>query len=173
MAALDPLCCHFALAKNLAERKMTCGVEARDKLLMDTMEAKQEEIFEEKEGLAETDKGKKALRSVLKLVRTEVENLQENCDLHGFWRLEIVSKSSGVIGGFFRIEDSMFGFLVDKKKKKLTVEKLGKYEPEGNVCRDYPIFCTLFGAQRQGAKFFCFTFPLRCAACRGGGKEAR
>ena len=25
----------------------------------------------------------------------------------------------------------------------------------------------------QGAKFFCFTFPLRCAACRGGDKEER
>ena len=169
MAALDPLCCHFALAKNLAERKMTCGVEARDKLLMDTMEAKQEEIFEEKEGLAETDKGKKTLKSVLKLVRTEVENLQENCSLHGFWRLEIVNKSSGVIGGFFGVEDTIFSFLVDKKKKNqmaLTVEKQGKYEL-GKYER------SLLDAQSQGAKFFYFTFPLRCAACRGGGKEAR
>ena len=88
MSAVDPLCCHFALAKNLAERKMTCGVEARDKLLMDTIEAKQEEIFEEKEGLAETDKGKKTLKTVLKLVRIEVEVLQKSCGLHGFWRLE-------------------------------------------------------------------------------------
>ena len=173
MASLDPLCCHFALAKNLAERKMTCGVEARDKLLMDTIEAKQEETFEKKEGLAETDKGKKTLKSVLRLVRTEVES----CGLHGFWRLEIASKSSGVIGGFFRIEDAMFTFIVDKKKKKknqtaLTVEKLGK-GCEGNVCREYPIFCSLVDAQQQGAKFFCFTFPLRCAACRSGGKEAR
>ena len=40
MAALDPLCCHFALAKDLAEKKMPCGVGARDKLLMDAIEAR-------------------------------------------------------------------------------------------------------------------------------------
>ena len=62
---MDPLCCHFALAKNLAERKMACGVDARDKLLMDTIEAKQVEIFDEKEGrLAETDKEWNILRAV-------------------------------------------------------------------------------------------------------------
>ena len=151
MSAVDPLCCHFALAKNLAERKMTCGVEARDKLLMDTIEAKQEEIFEEKEGLAETDKGKKTLKTVLKLVRIEVENLQKSCDLHGFWRLEIVNKSSGVIGGIFRIEDSMFSFLVDKKKKSqmgLTVQKHGN-GCKGDVRKEYPAFCNLLKAQSQ------------------------
>ena len=177
MAAPDPLCCHFALAKNLAEKKMPCGVDARDKLLMDTIEAKQEEIFEEKQGrLAETDKEKKTLTAVLKSVRTEVENLKQGSDLHGFWRLEIVRKSSGIIGGLFRIEDTLFTFMLDKKKKKknqvaITVEKVGKTnEEEGNICKQYPIFCTLFDAQ---LRHFCFTFPLRCAACRGGGKEAR
>ena len=179
MAAPDPLCCHFALAKNLAEKKMPCGVDARDKLLMDTIEAKQEEIFEEKQGrLAETDKEKKTLTAVLKSVRTEVENLKQGSDLHGFWRLEIVRKSSGIIGGLFRIEDTLFTFMLDKKKKKknqvaITVEKMGKLkELEGkpNISISLSIF---FDAERQGAKSFCFTFPLRCAACRGGGKEAR
>ena len=181
MAAPDPLCCHFALAKNLAEKKMPCGVDARDKVLMDTIEAKQEEIFEEKQGrLAETDKEKKTLTAVLKSVRTEVENLKQGSDLHGFWRLEIVRKSSGIIGGLFRIEDTLFTFMLDKKKKKknqvaITVEKVGKTnEDERNICKQYPTYCTLFDATvRQGAKSFCFTFPLRCAACRGGGKEAR
>ena len=94
MERLDHLCCLFALAKNLAEEKMPCGVDARDKLLMDTIEAKQEEIFERKEGLAKMDKEKKTLKSVLKLVRAEVEKLKH---LHGFWRLEIVRKSSGAV----------------------------------------------------------------------------
>ena len=177
MAAPDPLCCHFALAKNLAEKKMPCGVDARDKLLMDTIEAKQEEIFEEKQGrLAETDKEKKTLTAVLKSVRTEVENLKQGSDLHGFCRLEILKKSSGIIGGIFKIEDTLFTFMLDKKKKKknqvaITVEKMGKLkELEGNISISLSIF---FDAERQGAKSFCFTFPLRCAACRGGGKEAR
>ena len=136
MAALDPLCCHFALAKDLAEKKMPCGVGARDKLLMEAIEAKQEDIFQEKQGrLAETDKEKKALKSVLKLVRTEVENL--NPSLHGFWRLEIIGKSSGIIGGIFRLEDNMFTFLVDKKKKALTIEKLesGGERKDGGIGR--------------------------------------
>ena len=34
----DPLCCHFALAKDLAEKKMDPGVRARDKLLLDVVE---------------------------------------------------------------------------------------------------------------------------------------
>ena len=177
MAALDPQCCHFALAKSLAEKKMPCGVNARDKLLMDTIEAKQVEIFDEKEGrLAETDKEKKILRAVLKSVRTEVENCKQGCDLHGFCRLEIVRKSSGIIGGIFRIEDALFSFLVDKKTKKknqvaLTVEKVEK--GTGNTCKLYPTLCSLFDANLQGANHFCFTFPLRCAGCRGGDKEAR
>ena len=175
MAALDPLCCHFALAKDLAEKKMPCGVGARDKLLMDAIEAKQEEIFQKKDGrLAETDKEKKALKSVLKLVRTEVENLNQN--LHGFWQLEIIKKSNGIIaGGVFRLEDTTFTFLVDKKKKALTIEKLesGGERNDGDIKAKYPIFCTLMDAQRQGGKNFCFTFPLRCAACRGGGKKDR
>ena len=185
MAALDPQCCHFALAKSLAEKEMPCGVNARDRLLMDTIEAKQEEIFEEKEGrLAETDKEKKILKAVLKSVRNEVENLKQDCDscegLHGFWRLEIVKKSSGIIGGLFRIEDTTFSFLLDKKKRKknqvaLTVEKSCGADKNGrSICELYPIFCSMMDAHmRQGAKSFCFTFPLRCAACRGGGKEAR
>ena len=179
MAAPDPLCCHFALAKNLAEKKMPCGVDARDKLLMDTIEAKQEEIFEEKQGrLAETDKEKKTLTAVLKSVRTEVENLKQGSDLHGFCRLEILKKSSGIIGGIFKIEDTLFTFMLDKKKKKknqvaITVEKMGKLkELEGNISISYSL-SIFFDAERQGAKSFCFTFPLRCAACRGGGKEAR
>ena len=173
MAALDPLCCHFALAKDLAEKKMPCGVGARDKLLMDAIEAKQEEIFQKKDGrLAETDKEKKALKSVLKMVRTEVENLNQN--LHGFLQLEIIKKSSGIIGGVFRLEDTMFTFLVDKKKKALTVEKLESGGPnEGNIKNQYPIFCTLMDGLARSGKNFCFTFPLRCAACRGGGKEDR
>ena len=179
MAAPDPLCCHFALAKNLAEKKMPCGVDARDKLLMDTIEAKQEEIFEEKQGrLAETDKEKKTLTAVLKSVRTEVENLKQGSDLHGFCRLEILKKSSGIIGGIFKIEDTLFTFMLDKKKKKknqvaITVEKMGKLkELEGNISISISL-SIFFDAERQGAKSFCFTFPLRCAACRGGGKEAR
>ena len=184
MAVPDPLCCHFALAKNLAEKKMPCGVEARDKLLMEAIEAKKEGIFGEQEGrlVAETDKEKKNLTAVLKSVKTEVENLKQGCDLHGFWRLEIVRKSSGIIGGIFRIEDTMFTFVVDKKKKKknqveITVEKSCGAEEKpnaGNIRKQFPIFCTVMGAQlQQGAKSFDFTFPLRCAACRGGGKKAR
>ena len=143
MAALDPLCCHFALAKDLAEKKMPCGVGARDKLLMDAIEAKQEEIFQEKQGrLAETDKEKKALKAILKLVRTEVENLNQN--LHGFWQLEIIKKSNGIIaGGVFRLEDTTFTFLVDKKKKALIVEKLEcGVSNEGNImmsCHDLDV----------------------------------
>ena len=170
MAAPDPLCCHFALAKNLAEKKMPCGVDARDKLLMDTIEAKQEEIFEEKQGrLAETDKEKAFLKAVLKSVRTEVENLKQGCDLHGFWRLEIMRKSSGIIGGLFQIEDTLFTFLVDKKKKKknqvaLTVEKVGKKsEHEVNISQlQYPISFTLWDHLRQGAWASASLFP--CAA---------
>ena len=152
MAAADPLCCHFALAKNLAEKKMTCGVEARDKLLMDAIEAKQEGIFANKEGLAETDKGKKILKSVLKLVRIEVENLEKNCDLHGFWQLGILNKSSGVIGGVLMIEDSQFSFLVDNKKKKyqmgLTMQKLDNGF-KGEYRKEYPAFCNMLTAQSQ------------------------
>ena len=156
---MDPLCCHFALAKDLAEKKMPCGVGARDKLLMDAIEAKQEEIFQKKDGrLAETDKEKKALKSVLKLVRTEVENLT---DLHGFWRLEIIKKSSGIIGGVFRLEDTTFTFLVDKKKKKaISVEKLERGgSNEGNIKEQYPIFCP--GAEWQELLLH-FPTALRC-----------
>ena len=60
----DPLCCHYALAKDLGEKKMDTGVRARDKLVMDAIEAKQRDIFLKRDGLAETDKEKKKLRSL-------------------------------------------------------------------------------------------------------------
>ena len=72
MAAEPPLCCHSALASNLSSRQLCPGVRARDKLLLDLIEEKQEKIFEEKfvkiskkEHLAVTDKGKKELKTVL------------------------------------------------------------------------------------------------------------
>ena len=43
----DPLCCQYALAKDLAKKKMDPGVRARDKLLLDAIEDKQREIFKE------------------------------------------------------------------------------------------------------------------------------
>ena len=99
----DPLCCHYALAKDLAERKMDPGVRARDKLLLDAIEDKQREIFKERDGLAETDKERKVLRTVLRLVRSEVENIERSRKLHGLASLEILTKNNGIIGGSFQI----------------------------------------------------------------------
>ena len=114
-------CCHFALAKHLAEEKKECGVQARDKLVMDTIEQGQRGA---PEGFTDTDKGRKMLKSVHKLVRAEVEN----CGLHGFVHLEIVTKNSRVIGGFFLVDGTCFNFLVDKntkgKKMSISVEKM-------------------------------------------------
>ena len=115
-------CCHFALAKHLAEEKKDCGVQARDKLVMDTIEQGQRGA---PEGFTDTDKGRKMLKSVHKLVRAEVEN----CGLHGFVHLEIVTKNSRVIGGFFLVDGTCFNFLVDKKTKgkqmSISMEKGG------------------------------------------------
>ena len=114
-------CCHFALAKHLAEEKKDCGVQARDKLVMDTIEQGQRGA---PEGFTDTDKGRKMLKSLHKLVRAEVEN----CGLHGFVHLEIVTKNSRVIGGFFLVDGTCFNFLVDKntkgKKMSISVEKM-------------------------------------------------
>ena len=174
----DPRCCHYALAKDLGEKKMDPGVRARDKLVMDAIEAKQRDIFLRRDGLAETDKEKKKLRSVLSLVKSELENLQKSRNLHGFWRLEIYTKStnSGIVGGSFSIEDTVFFFLVDKKKKKkkggvtITLEEERKY-PVKNPPEEMPIFWN-FRTQTQTTPFF-LDFPLRCTACLGGAKEPR
>ena len=182
----DPLCCHFALAKDLAEKKMDPGVRARDKLLLDVVEDKQKEIFKEMHGLAETDKERKILRSVLRLVRIEVENICKSRNIHGFWRLEILTKNSGIIGGTFRVEDTMFCFLLDKKRKKqsqmkITLEELKQVKgPRKDPKKENPIFCHFMETGWRGracgrtAPDYCFTFPLRCAAClEDGAKEPR
>ena len=172
----DPLCCHYALAKDLGEKKMDTGVRARDKLVMDAIEAKQRDIFLKRDGLAETDKEKKKLRSVLSFVKSELENLQKSRNLHGFWRLWIFTKNSGIVGGIFSIEDTSFFFLVDKKKKKkqggvtITLEEEGKGRMK-NPKEKMPIFWN-FRTQTQTTDS-CFDFPLRCTACLGGAKEPR
>ena len=174
----DPLCCHYALAKDLGEKKLDPGVRARDKLVMDAIEAKQRDIFLKRDGLAETDKEKKKLRSVLSFVKSELENLQKSRNLHGFWRLWIFTKNSGIVGGIFSIEDTAFTFSVDKKKKKkkggvtITLEEEGKHPMKiKNVPEKMPIFWN-FRTQTQTTDS-CFYFPLRCTACLGGAKEPR
>ena len=115
----DPMCCHFAIARNLSSKQLSPGVEARDKLLLEMIEEQQEKIFK-KEGLAATDKGKKELKTVLGLVRSEVES----CAQHGLLKLVILTKNGGIIGGIIYIggaEFSGFSFIVDKKKKKNKV----------------------------------------------------
>ena len=111
----DPMCCHFALARNCAKKKICPGVRARDKLVWDMIEDKQEKIFT-KEGLAETDKGKKELKTLLGLVRREGEKEKMSVG-----QLQLMTKSGSVIGGFFRIGQALFSFIVDKKKKKNKV----------------------------------------------------
>ena len=195
----DPLCCHYALAKDLAKKKMDPGVRARDKLVLDAIEDKQREIFKERDGLAETDKERKVLRTVLRLVRNEVENLERNRNLHRLVKLEILTKNNGIIGGSFQIEkDGMFCFLVDKKnkKKKITLEEL---DNTVNKNLERPIFCQLMKTRWRSSEprnvgvilaaetlleaseapsggvgtSYCFTFPLRCTACLGGAKVTR
>ena len=196
----DPLCCHYALAKDLAKRKMDPGVRARDKLLMDAIEDKQREIFEERDGLAETDKERKVLRTVLRLVRNEVENLERNRNLHRLVKLEILTKNNGIIGGSFQIEEhGWFCFLVDKKnkKKKITLEEFDNKSLETPIlcqlmktrwrssgptgtCRNTGVILaaeTLLEASEAPSggvgTSYCFTFPLRCTACLGGAKVTR
>ena len=168
----DPRCCHYALAKDLGEKKMDPGVRARDKLVMDAIETKQRDVFLRRDGLAETDKEKKKLRTVLSLVKSELENLRKSRNLHGFWRLGIFTKNNGIVGVTFSIEDTMFFFLVDKKTKKkrggltITLEEEGK--PLDSL-EQMPIFWNFW---TQTTPFF-FWFPLRCTACLGGAKEPR
>ena len=170
MAAVDdPLCCHFELARNLSSKELCSGVRARDKLLWDVIEDKQEKIFME-EGLAATDKGKKELKTLLGLVRREVEKEKESCGQHGFVKLQLMTKSGSVIGGFFRIGKALVPFIVDKKKKKnkmaITVER--------DLMKGIQIMKSLVDAAAyQGAKGFVFTFPLRCTSCQPRLKEAR
>ena len=116
-------CCHFALAKHLDKEKKECGVQARDKLVMDTIEQGQRVA---PEGFTDTDQGRMMLKSVHKLVRAEVEN----CGLHGFVHLQIVTKNRRIIGGFFLLVDgASVYFLVDKKttgkQMSISMEKVG------------------------------------------------
>ena len=46
-ASIRPLCRHFALCKDLADKKMEYRLVARDKLMSDTMEVKQRAMLEE------------------------------------------------------------------------------------------------------------------------------
>ena len=170
----DPMCCHFAIARNLASKQLSPGVEARDKLLLDAIEEKQEKIFK-KDGLAATDKGKKELKSVLGLVREEVENYNQ----HGFGGLRIFTKNGGVIGGNINIGDgdlSGFSFTVDKKKKKkkmaITVERRDASVRMEDL--EDPVLCRLANAyHEQGAQRFVFNVPLLCTSCQPRLKEAR
>ena len=170
----DPRCCHYALAKDLGEKKMDPGVRARDKLVMEAIETKQRDVFLKRDGLAETDKEKKKLRTVLSLVKSELENLRKSRNLHGFWRLGIFTKNNGIVGVTFSIEDTMFFFLVDKKTKKkrggltITLEEEGKHPMK--KFEKMPIFWN-FWTQTQTAPFFWF--PLRCTACLRGAREPR
>ena len=174
----DPRCCHYALAKDLGEKKMDPGVRARDKLLMDVIEAKQRDVFLRRDGLAETDKEKKKLRTVLSLVKSELENLRKSRNLHGFWRLGIFTKNNGIVGVTFSIEDTVFLFMVDKKTKKkrggltITLEEEGKL-PMKKISEEMPLFWNFtIQTQTQTTRFF-LDFPLRCTACLGGAKEPR
>ena len=172
----DPMCCHFAIARNLASKQLSPGVEARDKLLLDAIEEKQEKIFK-KDGLAATDKGKKELKSVLKLVREEVENYNQ----HGFGGLRIFTKNGGVIGGIICIGDGDycgFSFNVDKKKNKkkmaITVERHDASMSSVVTQKETPISNRLANAyDKQGAQSFAFSVPLLCTSCHPGLKEAR
>ena len=48
-ASIRPLWCHFALCKDLADKKMEYRLVARDKLMSDTMEVKH--MLENRSGL--------------------------------------------------------------------------------------------------------------------------
>ena len=167
----DSMCCHFALARNCAKKKICPGVQARDKLVWDMIEDKQEKIFE-KEGLAGTDKEKKELKSVLGLVRREAESWGH----HGFELLRIITKSGGIIGGSFDMQDASFFFNVEKKKKNkkkmtLTVERHS--HKDGAKFTSALLWSLEKATVHQGAQCFRFRFPLRCASCQPGLKEAR
>ena len=172
----DPMCCHFAIARNLSSKQLSPGVEARDKLLLEVIEEKQEKIFE-KEGLAATDKGKKELKTVLGLVRSQVES----CDQHGLVKLVVIlTKNGGIIGGSIYIGGAAFSgfcFIVDKKKKEkkmaITVETK-KPGSGGKWRKENPIGARLVEAMTyQGAQDFHFSVPLLCTSCQPRLKEAR
>ena len=189
------LCCHFGLARNLSKKKLCPGVKARDKWLLDEIEEKQEKIFYGEEGpvgkeeLAATDKEKKDLKTVLALVRREVENVQESCGEYGLQQLTIVTKNGGIIGGWVEIQDTELYFTVEKKKKQkkkmaITVERRDSKEDckksAQALCKESPIFNSLVKARdHQAAQAFTLTIPLRCglncsgASCHPRLKEAR
>ena len=50
-ASIHPLCCQFALYKDLDDKKMEYRLVARDKLMSDTMEVKQWTMLEDRGGL--------------------------------------------------------------------------------------------------------------------------
>ena len=150
------MCCHFALARNCAKKKICPGVQARDKLVWDMIEDKQEKIFE-KEGLAGTDKEKKELKSVLGLVRREAESWGH----HGFELLRIITKSGGIIGGSFDMQDASFFFNVEKKKnkKKMTIT-VERHSHKDGAKFTSPLCWSLEKATvHQGAKSFHYRFP--------------
>ena len=179
------LCCHFGLARNLSEKKVCPGVKARDKWFLDEIEEKQEKIFyrevgaEGREGLAATDKGKKDLKTVLCLVRKEVENLQDNCGQYGVWQLKIMTKNGGIIGGWVGVQDTGFFFNVEKKKNKkkmaITVERPDSMESGKELWKEGKLLNSLVKATQT----FSLTIPLRCglncsgASCQPRLKEAR
>ena len=172
------LCCHFGLARKLSENP---GVKARDKWLLDQIEEKQEKIFygevgaEGRGGLAATDKGKKELKTVLSLVRREVES----CSLYGLWQLKIMTKNGGIIGGTVSIEDTGFFFTVEKKKNKkamaINVERPVSIESGKELWKGGQMLNNLAKASQA----FSLTFPLQCglncsgASCKPRLKEAR
>ena len=173
----DSMCCHFTLARNCAKKKICPGVRARDKLVWDMIEDKQEKIFD-KEGLAGTDQEKWELKTVLALVRREVES----CQQHGFSHLKIITKSGGIIGGSFDMQDAGFFFIVEKKKNKkkmmsITVERqedVADSLSARELGKENPMCWSLAKATvYQGAQSFRFKFHLRCASCQPGHKEAR
>ena len=175
------LCCHFGLARNLSEKKVCPGVKARDKWFLDEIEEKQEKILgaEGREGLAATDKGKKDLKTVLCLVRKEVENLQDNCGQYGVWQLKIMTKNGGIIGGWVNVQDTGFFFNVEKKKKNkkmaITVERPDSTESVKELWKEGKLLNSLVKATQT----FSLTIPLRCglncsgASCQPRLKEAR
>ena len=181
------LCCHFGLARNLSKKKLCPGVKARDKWLFDEIEEKQEQIFYreagpvEKEGLAATDKEKKDLKTILSLVRREVEKLQESCGQYGIKQLKFVTKNGGIIGGWVDFEDTGLYFTVEKKKQKKNMPVVRKITMVRRDSEKYQeILSSLVKAKvYQGAQTFSLTIPLRCglncsrASCQPRLKEAR
>ena len=126
-------------------------------------------------GLAATDKGKKELKTVLSLVRREVES----CCQYGLWQLKIMTKNGGIIGGTVSIEDTGFFFTVEKKKNKkamaITVERPVSSESVKELWKGGQMLKNLAKASQT----FSLTFPLRCrlncsgASCKPRLKEPR